>query len=170
MGSPEWGVFLVGASGRVGLGTVLGALAVCNLIFGAVTALGGLYGIFWGTLTEGGARSSATLTGVQFPTLADTSLYLWVHVLFVALGVGLILGAAAMVQRIPGGRVLNVLVGAAGIGLLVVAMVGGLVGGPRAWVWGLARFVYLMVLVVVLWQHRVKELWRQPVPQADGAL
>ena len=150
-------------SERVRMARFLTVLAICNLLFGAVTALGGLYGVFWGTLTQGGARSSATLTGVQLPAGADTSLYLWVHVLFVAVGVGLILGAAAMLQRSRGGRVLNVLVGASGIGLFLVAMAGGLVQGPKAWGWGLIRLAYLIALVILLWRRRVKESWRGPV-------
>jgi len=160
----------VGVSGRVGLTRFLTVLAVANLFFGAVTALGGLYGVFWGTLSQGGARSSATLTGIQLPAGADTSLYLWVHVLLVAVGVGLILGAAAMLQRSRGGRVLNVLVAAGGIGLFLVAMAGGLVQGPKAWGWGFIRVSYLVALVILLWQRRVKESWRRPAAgRADSS-
>jgi len=153
------------ASEKARLAKLLGALVVANMVLGVLTALGGLYGIFWGTLTQAGAHFSETLTGIRLPTeVVATPLYFWVHVLLVAQGVGLILGAALMVSRWPGGRALNVFVAAGGIGLLLVALVGGLAESWSDWGWGLLRMGYLVALVVILWQRRMREFWSRSAP------
>jgi len=139
-------------------------LALGNLVLGVVTAAAGLYGVFWGTLAQAGAQFRSATTGIDLPReYFATPFYFWWHVVEVGVGVGLIVGAAAMVQRWPGGRVLNVFVAAGGLGLLVVAALGGLLQGFSDWGWALVRGAYLVLLVALLWQRWVKECWRKPI-------
>ena len=155
-------------SERSKLVRLLVTLALCNLALGVLMAIAGLQGIFWGTLAEAGGRLQQSRTGIALPEeYLATPLHFWWQVVQVAVGLGLIVGAAAMVQRMPGGRVLNVFVAAGGMGLFVVAIFGGLLEGPSDWGWALIRMGYLVALVALLWQRRVKELWRRPIEASE---
>lgn len=155
-------------SQRSKLVRLLVTLALCNLALGVLMAIAGLQGVFWGTLAEAGERLQQSRTGIALPKeYMATPLYFWWQVIQIAVGLGLILGAAAMVQRMPGGRVLNVFVAAGGMGLFLVAIFGGLLEGPRDWGWALIRMGYLTALVVLLWQRRVRELWRRPIEASE---
>ena len=142
---------------------LLVGLALGNLVLGVLIAVAGLYGVFWGTLAQAGQGFQEAAAGMALPQeYLATPFYFWWHVVEVVVGLGLIVGAAAMVQRWPGGRALNVFVAAGGLGLLTVAAVGGLLRGWSDWGWALVRMGYLVLLVALLWRRWVKEAWRRP--------
>jgi hypothetical protein len=135
-----------------------------NLVVGVGSVMLGLFGVFWGTLGQAGAGwERVHAFGFELPEeVVASPAYFRLNVCALVLGVGLLIGASALVQRRSWGRLFVLLVCAFGIGVCVVALASGLARGLSAVVSIVVGLLYLLALTATTWHPKLRGFWHGP--------